>query len=307
MTPAKRPSTRARQTPIQSLDDLQPDPLNANRGTDRGREALAAQSAHVRRGPLHRDRQAGAHSGGAQDGGTGQAPGAPDHGGAHHRPRTRCGAAGGSGRADRPCRLLKNTRIGLFSWPICSRPPPDTVRTCPDGGPSNGTRSSVLGSDRSCYTEHLYCGEDDPRGPTVDRTPAALDLLRHVGRDVLDAHVGNEARHIVALVRPDRAARGGAGLQQQHAASRSAVPVAWVAQTPATSACRLSRRDTMTSGHKHRLDAGAPPLRHPFSRSTTCSPIPSTPTAGRIGAARPCGAVARSRSRFTYGQRAAPS
>ena len=40
MTPAKRPSTRAHQTPIQSLDDLQPDPLNANRGTDRGREAL---------------------------------------------------------------------------------------------------------------------------------------------------------------------------------------------------------------------------------------------------------------------------
>ena len=39
-----------------------------------------------------------------------------------------------------------------------------------------------------------------PRGPTVDRTPA--DLLRHVGRDVLDAHVGNEARHIVALVAP---------------------------------------------------------------------------------------------------------
>ena len=34
MTPAKRPSTRARQTPIQSLDDLQPDPLNANRGTE---------------------------------------------------------------------------------------------------------------------------------------------------------------------------------------------------------------------------------------------------------------------------------
>ena len=32
---------------------------------------------------------------------TGQAPGA-GHGGAHHRPRTRCGAAGGSGRADRP-------------------------------------------------------------------------------------------------------------------------------------------------------------------------------------------------------------
>ena len=62
----------------------------------------AAQSAHVRRGPLHRDRQAGAHSGGAQDRGTGQAPGAPDHGGAHHRPRTRCGAAGGSGCADRP-------------------------------------------------------------------------------------------------------------------------------------------------------------------------------------------------------------
>ena len=27
MTPAKRPSTRARQTRIQSLDDLQPDPV----------------------------------------------------------------------------------------------------------------------------------------------------------------------------------------------------------------------------------------------------------------------------------------
>ena len=40
MTPARKSSTRARQTPIQSLDDLQPDPLNANRGTDRGREAL---------------------------------------------------------------------------------------------------------------------------------------------------------------------------------------------------------------------------------------------------------------------------
>ena len=38
----------------------------------------------------------------------------------------------------------------------------------------------------------------------------------------------------------------------------------------------------------HRLPRGA---RHPFSRSTTCSPIPSTPTAGRIGAARPCGAA----------------
>ena len=40
MTPARRSSTRARLTRIQSLDDLQPDPLNANRGTDRGREAL---------------------------------------------------------------------------------------------------------------------------------------------------------------------------------------------------------------------------------------------------------------------------
>ena len=40
MTPARKSSTRARQTPIQSIDDLQPDPLNANRGTDRGREAL---------------------------------------------------------------------------------------------------------------------------------------------------------------------------------------------------------------------------------------------------------------------------
>ena len=78
-----------------------------------------------------------------------------------------------------------------------------------------------------------------PRGPTVDRTPA--DLLRHVGRDVLDAHVGNEARHIVALVRPDRAAPGEAlASSNSTAASRSAVPVAWVAQTLATSPCRLS-------------------------------------------------------------------
>ena len=42
MTPAKRPSTRARQTPIQSLDDLQPDPLNANRGTDRAARPCGA-------------------------------------------------------------------------------------------------------------------------------------------------------------------------------------------------------------------------------------------------------------------------
>ncbi len=41
--------------------------------------------------------------------------------------------------------------------------------------------------------------------------------------------------------------------------------------------------------------------RHPFSRSTTCNPIPSTPTAGRIEAARPCGAV------YTRTARAAPS
>ena len=40
MTQARKSSARARQRPIQSLDDLQPDPLNANRGTDRGREAL---------------------------------------------------------------------------------------------------------------------------------------------------------------------------------------------------------------------------------------------------------------------------
>ena len=39
-----------------------------------------------------------------------------------------------------------------------------------------------------------------PRGPAIDRAPA--DLLRHVGRDVPDADVGHEARHIVALVRP---------------------------------------------------------------------------------------------------------
>ena len=93
MTQARKSSTWARQTPIQSLDDLQPDPLNANRGTDRGREALRRSLHTLRRGPLHRDRHARAHSGGAQDRGTGQAPGAPDHGGAHHRPRTRCGAA----------------------------------------------------------------------------------------------------------------------------------------------------------------------------------------------------------------------
>ena len=41
MTPIKGPARRVRKIPpIQSLDDLQPDPLNANRGTDRGREAL---------------------------------------------------------------------------------------------------------------------------------------------------------------------------------------------------------------------------------------------------------------------------
>ena len=48
MTPVKRPSTRARQTPIQSLDDLQPDPLNANRGNGSRPRGPAAQSAHVR-------------------------------------------------------------------------------------------------------------------------------------------------------------------------------------------------------------------------------------------------------------------
>ena len=63
MTQAKRPSTRARRTPIQSLDDLQPDPLNANRGTDRGREALrrslhtygAGRHAPARRAPASCD------------------------------------------------------------------------------------------------------------------------------------------------------------------------------------------------------------------------------------------------------------
>ena len=57
-------------------------------------------------------------------------------------------------------------------------------------------------------------------------------------------------------------------------------------------------RDTMTPA-KTTLDTGAPD--DPFSRSTTCSPIPSTPTAGRIEAARPCGAV------YTRTARAAPS
>ena len=77
-----------------------------------------------------------------------------------------------------------------------------------------------------------------PRGPAVDRTPASL--LRHVGRDLQHADVSHKARHVVTLVRPDRTAGGRAGLQQQRAAARSAVPVAWVAQTLATSPCRLS-------------------------------------------------------------------
>ena len=48
-------------------------------------------------------------------------------------------------------RLLKNTRIGLFSWPSCvSRPPPTTVRTgtrCPDAGASD-TRGRRSGTPR---------------------------------------------------------------------------------------------------------------------------------------------------------------
>ena len=40
MTRSRTSATRTRRATIQSLDDLQPDPLNANRGTDRGREAL---------------------------------------------------------------------------------------------------------------------------------------------------------------------------------------------------------------------------------------------------------------------------
>ena len=50
-----------------------------------------------------------------------------------------------------PSRLLKNTRIGLFSWPSCvSRPPPTTVRTgtrCPDEGASD-TRGRRSGTPR---------------------------------------------------------------------------------------------------------------------------------------------------------------
>ena len=45
-----------------------------------------------------------------------------------------------------------------------------------------------------------------PRGPAVDRTPASL--LRHVGRDLQHADVVHKARHVVALVRPDRTAGG---------------------------------------------------------------------------------------------------
>ena len=52
-----------------------------------------------------------------------------------------------------------------------------------------------------------------PRGPAIDRTPA--DLLSNVGRDGPDTDSGHKACHIVALVRPDRAARRRAGLQQQ--------------------------------------------------------------------------------------------
>ena len=49
-------------------------------------------------------------------------------------------------------------------------------------------------------------------------------------RTSLDAESAYATKPLVALVRPDRAARGGAGLQQQH--RRVAfVPVAWVAQT----------------------------------------------------------------------------
>ena len=126
MTPAKRPSTRARQTPIQSLDDLQPDPLNANRGTDRGREALR-RSLHTygagrsividKRGRIlggHKTVEQAKHLG---------------------LPITVVPTTGQElvvvqrvdldARTD-PSRLLKNTRIGLFSWPSCvSRPPPD--------------------------------------------------------------------------------------------------------------------------------------------------------------------------------------
>ena len=75
MTPAKRPSTRARQTPIQSLDDLKPDPLNANRGTDRGREALRRSLHTYGAGRSIVIDKRGRILGGAQDRGTGQAPG----------------------------------------------------------------------------------------------------------------------------------------------------------------------------------------------------------------------------------------
>ena len=48
-------------------------------------------------------------------------------------------------------RLLKNTRIGLFSWPSCRvTPPPTTVRTgtrCPDAGASD-TRGRRSGTPR---------------------------------------------------------------------------------------------------------------------------------------------------------------
>ena len=59
--------------------------------------------------------------------------------------------AGGAIQRVGSSRLLKNTRIGLFSWPSCvSRPPPTTVRTgtrCPDAGASD-TRGRRSGTPR---------------------------------------------------------------------------------------------------------------------------------------------------------------
>ena len=63
-----------------------------------------------------------------------------------------------------------------------------------------------------------------PRGPAIDRTPA--DLLSNVGRDGPDTDSGHKACHIVALVRPDRAARRALASSNSAAAARSAVPVA---------------------------------------------------------------------------------
>ena len=82
-------------------------------------------------------------------------------------------------------RLLKNTRIGLFSWPSCvSRPPPTTVRTgtrCPDAGASDtrGRRSGtprlqIPQPDQISYRPLRGRYEEGPsKGPSISQVPAS--------------------------------------------------------------------------------------------------------------------------------------